>query len=338
MQYNITFIPVAGSFGTKIEYKESGSNTWITPSIPANPTMLSYYPLDLDQNKQYYVRVSTLGKDCANGSVILAVNTPSSSNCCPVGYTLSDDGTYCYQVQSVTATAPASPQNLAARTNKAYGTCGTRIYDPGYNINGTGSSVLLPFSNTFWVNGNGSCVDDLSLQGPLNRCGVWSTTTYAYQQVGFSVCMDVPTTKTYYIGVGCDNFSTIKIDGTTIIEQDEAYLDSFYGGLTGSTFKIWHIYPIQLLSGKRIVEIIGNNASSVAGFGAQIYDNTPSEIVNATTNGELNFIFNSSDYVGQPIIIGDNGAGYTCPPGYSLDICETPYKCINITTTNTITC
>lgn len=338
MQYNITFFPTPGSFGTLIEYRENGSSVWVTPNSPANPTMLSYFPLELDPNKQYYIRVTAIGQDCANSSTIISLVTPTTNNCCPVGYTLSEDETYCYQVSSVSATAPTAPQNLAARTNKAYGTCGTRIYDLGFNVNGTGSSTLISFSNTFWVNGNGSCVDDLSLGGPLNRCGVWSTSTSSNQQVGFSVCIDVPATKTYYIGVGCDNYSTIRIDGNTIIDQDEAALATFYGGLGGATFKIWHIYPVEILSGQHIIEVIGNNVSSVAGFGTQIYDNTPSEIINATTNSELNFIFNSSDYVGQPVTIGNVGAGYTCPPGYSLDICEIPYRCVNIVTTNTISC
>ena len=340
MLVNITFIPTLGSLGTKIEYRESTSSTWITPSSPANPTVLSYYPLDLTPNRQYYIRVTTIGTTCGNSATLISVTTPSATNCCPDGYTLSADGTYCYLIESTAATAPTNPENIQYTPFVDYTICGSYIYSPGYSVSGTGTSTKIPVSNTYWVNGAGNCITNQTItDGPLNRTAIWSTNnTGALQTVGFSVCIDVPVTKTYYIGMGVDNYGTIKVDGTTIIAQDEASLNSQYGLVVGAPFKVWHIYPVVLYSGQRVVEIIGTNYGGPAGFGCQIYNNTSTEIAAATSDAQLNIIFDSVNYVGQPLTLGSDGQGYSCPNGYSLNICESPYTCIKVTTAPTYDC
>jgi hypothetical protein len=246
---------------------------------------------------------------------------------CPIGYELSLDSTYCLLEETIQAISPTSPENTVAVGDSFYGDCGTYIYDLGYNFNGTGISNQITVANAFWKNGSGTCVADGNTNdGPLNRSGLWATTSISDQDVGFSVCIDISIEKTYYFGFGCDNYGILRIDGETIIQQNEAALDAQYG-IAGAPFHVWHIYPVTLTAGQHVIELIGHNVISPAGMGAEIYDNTSAEIISATSYGMLNLLFSTKDYIGTPVQIGTDGIGYTCPIGYSLAYCESPIVC-----------
>lgn len=257
---------------------------------------------------------------------------------CSAGYTLSIDESSCYKEVFTDPTPPSgTPDTLVAKTFASYSTCGAYIYDPGYNVNGTGTSSQISLSNAFWRNGAGLCADATTTDGPLNRNGVWASSTQNDQDIGFGVCVDVTEEKTYYIGMGCDNYGIVKLDGSEIIHQDPAALGIQYGMDAQVTFKIWHIYPVVISAGSHILELIGHNDSGVAAMGMEIYNNTPAEIAAATTYGtgagQLNAIFRSFDYIGQNVQIGTQNAGYTCPDGYSLQTCASPLMCRRLITT-----
>lgn len=335
----IHWTPPPGSYGTLIEYKKAVDSVWITPSSPSNPTLSTEYPIVIDTGTLYNVRLRTVGINCTPIYKYLNVIYPSA-DCCPPGMSLSPDGTYCYMYDDIAATPPVSSENAVAKTNVAYTTCGSYIYSPGWAVNGTGTSTLISHSNPFWVNGSGSCADSTITDGPLNRTGLWSVTTGSNQDIGFSVCINIPVTKTYYIGIGSDNYGIIKLDGATILSQDVAALDAQYPVGPGTPpFRIWHIYPITLTAGPHLLEILGHNDSGPAAIGAEIYDATSSEIAAATSYAALGskLIFSSKDYRGQPIQIG-NSVGYTCPSGYSLATCEEPIICRKIITAPTTPC
>lgn len=334
--YTVSFIPTLGSLGTLIEYKDVESSVWLTPTDNgANPTTLNYYTLSLETGKSYNIRVSAEG-NCTK-KYVLTIISVEGEECCPPTYTLSLDGTFCYKTDVVAVTSPTSPENAVSVSNNAYSTDGSWIYDAGYNVNGTGTSTKITILNNYWKNGVGNGSDGNSSDGPLNRCGVWAVTTTSNQDVGFSVCIDILEEKTYYVGFGSDNYGILRVNGATIIQQDATALDTQYS-LGGSPFKVWHIYPLTLQAGSNVVEILGHNVSSAAAIGAQIYDNTSTEISSATSNANLNFIFNSADFVGQPIQIGTSGIGYECPSGYSLVLCDGPAYCTRTLTTSTIPC
>lgn len=251
---------------------------------------------------------------------------------CPVNYYLSEDETLCELSETVLAIPPTDPENTVAATVSTYSDCGSYIYDPGYNFDGTGSSTQIPVLNTFWNNGGGVCTPGNTTDGPLNRSGLWATTAVADQDIGFSICVNIPETKTYYIGMGCDNYGILRIDGQTIIEQNEAALDAQYG-IGGAPFHVWHIYPVELIAGERVIELIGHNVSPPAAMGAEIYDNTAAEIIAATSYAGLNLIFSTKDEIGNPVQLGTNGVGYTCPDGFSLAYCDSPVVCRKVLTT-----
>lgn len=108
--YNIEFTPTPGSWGTLIEYRKSPSITWIVPNSPANPTTLTSYPLTLDDDSVYYIRVSANGLNCTKKYVILTVETGA-------GDVWVADTSYCEEsmplnlVDSITGFA--DPNNIA---------------------------------------------------------------------------------------------------------------------------------------------------------------------------------------------------------------------------------
>jgi hypothetical protein len=265
----------------------------------------------------------------------------STTYSCPVGFSASVDSSFCYQIATTAATAPTSGETSIARTKIDYSICGSWIYS-SFNTDGTGASIQIPTSNSFWVNGIGNCLAGGTLSGgPMNRCALWATSQLSSQSIGFSVCIDIPESKTYYIGIGTDNYGSIKIDGNVILAQDRFAMDTQYGTPGGSgPLRVWAIYPVDISAGSHTLELIGTNGPeptpNPAALGTEIYDNTPDQISAATSYGQLNVIFSTKDYIGQPIQLGTNGIGYTCPDGYSLVLCNGPAYCTR-TTTSAIT-
>lgn len=344
----VTFIETQGSSGTLVEYKELGGAAWITPSTPANPTLFESYPLQLEEGKTYYIAVSSINTACTRRRRIITYTVPVTSECCPPTYTISPDGTYCYLIDEVAATPPSggTPDTTTPKVFAQYSHYGTVIYSPGYTVNGVGPNTRTsPSTNTFWWNALTNTTD-----GPLNRTGLWATNTFSNQTVGFSYCLNLVATKTYYIGCAADNSVNIRLDGIDIINMDEAAVTAAlytqYGIVDVSynaSYTFWHIYPVVITAGPHILELIGVNGSGVgvnpAAFGAEIYDNTPSELEVATDRSDLNVLFSTEDLkTGQEIQIGSDDQGYTCPPDYSLDSCNLPYTCKKLITTATIPC
>jgi hypothetical protein len=253
---------------------------------------------------------------------------------CAEDYTLAPDGSYCYLIEETAPDPPTggTPENTVAAPNGVYSSVGSYIYDFGFNSNGTGTSTQISLGNSFWVNGPGDGDSHSTVDGPMNRCALWSTSELDGQDVGFSVCLDLPDTNVYYIGVGGDNRCRIVIDGVVVVDQDLIALDSQYHWGDSTAFKFWHIYPVTLASGPHIIELIGHNDNGPAGMGAEIYHNTSAEIAAATSYDDLDLIFSTKDYIGQPVQLGSDDVGYTCPSGYSLAACEDPFVCRRILT------
>jgi len=317
-----------------LEYKYYLDDSWINIAtgltINTDGSFTPQTITGLETNKQYIVRA--LSGTCESMAQEY-FEYPCQTNC-PNGYTLSPDGTYCYQIDTVAATPPSgSLDTLIAKSAIQYSTCGTYIYASGYNVDGTGTSTQIPLTNPFWFNGVGSCADGNTNDGAMNRCAVWTTSTTDNQDIGFSVCLNLTEEATYYIGIGADNYGIIKIDGTTIIQQSESALNTKYS-VTGACFKVWMIFPVHLTAGIHYIELYGHNVSSAAAVGMEIYNNTSAEIIAATDYTDLNLIFSTKDEVGNPAYLGTNG--YVCPNGYSVAACESPIVCTKVLTADTI--
>jgi hypothetical protein len=258
------------------------------------------------------------------------------ADCAPVGYTSVQSGAACQKTDTVAATAPITPDTLIKKSHGTWGLLGTYIYNK-YSLSGRArNNADTAFSMAdgiqvrsipYWRNGDGSTGAGAdTVQGPMNRTAVWGTTVQDEQEIGFAYCFSSPSAKTYYVGVGSDNYSIIKVDGHTIVDQglDLYNLDIDHDGgpdVGQSAFYVWHVYPVHLTAGYHIIEVTGHNIDIAAGFGVQIYDNTASEISTATSDSALNILFSSESKVGDVVPVGNMGVGYSCPDGYVMDFC-----------------
>ena len=235
------------------------------------------------------------------------------------GWVIYDD-TQCYRELTTTATPPSGPLAVVNVTEGFYSEFGTRFYNIGFNVNGTGTYAATSTLVPLWDSGS------ISPQGPLNRCGIWTvagTPAPPFDTwIGFSVCLNgIVETKTYYVGVAGDNNFRITLDGNTIVNT----LGGPYDGAS-SAFKNWHIYPVAIGAGDHTLEVWGLNNGSYGSFGCEIYDNTLSELTNATDVSELNIIFTSNDQSEFTVVQDTSGtylsSGYTCPSGYVYSTCD----------------
>jgi hypothetical protein len=89
---------------------------------------------------------------------------------------------------------------------------------------------------------------------------------------------------------------------------------SFFGA-EDRTFTIWHVFPVDIPSGTHTLKMEGLNRASVACMGAEIYNNTAAEIMQATSYSMLDTIFSSRNMRGSYFQVGDTTV--SCPDGYS---------------------
>lgn len=277
---------------------------------------------------------------------------PASQSCsggCPSGYTPTQDGLYCEKFTVIPATPPSGgpPFGVAAATNTAYSNFGAIIYQSGYSNNGVGTISQWLQSNT-WRNQNNNLID-----GALNRCGVWSTGAVPNNEpIGFSVPITLTAASDVYVAVAGDNRCRIAINGVTLVDQDPnaigsslgAQLPQFNGQGIQLAFKFWHIYPFSLQAGTYYIGMEGVNFGGPAGFGAEIYKNTPTQLANAALDpayvsspgtfplnqnhySNLDLLFSTRSTRGGTFDSGISG-GYSCPVNYAMNGLTNPPTCV----------
>lgn len=249
------------------------------------------------------------------------------------------DGTFTYTYdaflnkyfgyKSTNAIVPSNPYPVENGSAVEYSVFGTKIYPVSingsnivYGWNNKGDEVIpntaTLLSTSYWKN-----IAENTTDGPGNRHGIWANDGQAgdgplNKWIGFSKCIDnITVGKIYYVGIFADNQFRLILNSTTILDTDQD------GSLDGTTFtfKYWHIYPIYIPAGKNTLELTALNQGEKGGFGCVIYDNTPTQLAAATSNNDLNIIFNSKLITNIDIVRSSSGLletpGYTCPSGYN---------------------
>ena len=249
------------------------------------------------------------------------------------------DGTFTYTYdallnkyfgyKSTNAIVPSNPYPVESGSAVEYSVFGTKIYPvsiSGSNIvygwNDKGDEVTpntaTVLSTSYWRN-----IAENTTDGPGNRHGIWANDGQAgdgplNKWIGFSKCIDnITVGKIYYVGIFADNQFKLILNSTTILNTDQD------GSLDGTTltFKYWHVYPVYIPAGKNTLELTALNAGEKGGLGCVIYDNTPTQLAAATSNNDLNIIFNSKLITSIDIVRSSSGLletpGYTCPSGYN---------------------
>ncbi len=241
-------------------------------------------------------------------------------------------------VASCSGTSTVTSQS----SNAAYSSCGTFIYNQGYDVNiTTYIRSQIPLTNAFWAGNSNdqtqlcgytpgtnlvtaqqamsfaaktpqisnpwdttpvSAVKVLAVAaaanapaGPLNRCGLWGPDGESPQKIWayFPIKTSVGIAQFYYLGLAADNMFRVKIDGTLVINYAKSN--------QGEAFKIWHIFPVYLTAGPHTIEIAAYNEGGAGAFGAEMYENTPAEIMAATGYNQLKLVFSTKDMIGSPI-------------------------------------
>lgn len=385
--YQVSYtVPVTVNQTSSVRYRLCNTTPWITVTvslvtlpngIPAgsspfvvipNPIEGACYEVWVQNNCGGIGQVAMISIP-ANTPIITFVNninTNVPTNCCPVGYTLTDDESSCFQVdqQPATYTGSSSPITAEHFSLNVYGLDGLVIYKlGGFNVNGTwplGDSTLypniytarpntdfpnantIPYTTGLWRNGT-ACTLQNGTCGRLNQTGIWKQADQTYTGVlGFSRQINIPTAGVYYVGMGADDYGTIQINGTTIVQQNIAaicgasYLNnpSNDGG-----FKWWNVYPVQLQAGPNLIQLTVTNTGSEGIMGVEVYDATEAELAAAADAAALAAytIFSTKD-----ISNGDNFdvGNYNCNdfPGYQLVNDAGTYYCRRVLTTNVIPC
>jgi YVTN family beta-propeller protein len=236
-------------------------------------------------------------------------------NGCDPGYqwTPLNNGTNsCIATITQSAITPVSYYTLTQKTNSQYSVNGSKIFSNGYTSGGTGTNPILLTSAPF--------------VGVMNTCALWtsgSTGAPFDKWLGFSFCIDITETKTYYVGLGADNDIQFRLDGVSKINT---YNVNPNGPPDSNNFKWWNIFPLEITAGKHTIEVLGLNRGSIGAFGCQIYNPPSLSTFTAITNSnQLSAItvFNSKNYFNNvaDVVINTNGtyttSGYSCPEGFT---------------------
>jgi len=273
-----------------------------------------------------YIIRFTDSEDC-----LYEADVAPCTDCYP-GYTSVGDKCVLYEESEAIYTEPTFTV-LAESPNTSYGNYGALLFD-SWNYDGTGTYER--FLTTYWKN-NSTTI------GPLNRTAIWASTHYFPQDIGFSFCINIAIEKTYYIGLGCDNWGKVKLNGEYIIEQDVTALtnmiiangDDYDGYPDRIPFRYWYIYPLTLPVGQNVIEVFGHNETALAAaVGIQIYNATPDQLRSATSDVDLGdkILFDSIDLAGNQLqyeYSPSNGYhGYYCAGGFALNTCGEIVKCV----------
>lgn len=303
----VTWPAVSGAISYKIEYKKTSDVVWII----ANPAqiLLTQTITGLDSGTSYDFRVTATCAAGNGGSGYTTGTTP-----CIINVPLA---------QEYISEAPIpNPDTIGIATNRPnvnFGVSGTKIYPlNGFNPDGSlisGYSTTNITSASFWNNPTG-----ILGAGKLNATCVWRSNNcitgagwslLTGEWIGFSFDYYSNTAgKILYVGMGAMDQFQIIVNGATIVSTPTTASDNYLW---------WHIYPIKLMHGNNIIYLMGKNTSgsglATPAFGAEIYDNTQSQLVSATSDLDLNIVYSTTNEFCNPFLLGTT-VGNICNPGY----------------------
>lgn len=155
--------------------------------------------------------------------------------------------------------------------------------------------------------------------GVMNRTVVWPCADTDSIPTGewwdITVPIEIPVSDTFYIGIGADDNTRIRIDGN-IVYSDE------YTSTSGENFRIWHLIPVYLTQGTHYLGIEAKDNGFGKGIGVEVYHNTPAELKAATGRIDLDILFSTESLINVEI-----PKSYSCPAGYDLTRINDQWGC-----------
>lgn len=264
---------------------------------------------------------------------------------CPPGYTRDDSSGYCSKWLTTNPTMVETTKVVPVKSStwKGFGKDGMKLYHR-INGDGTGLSYDDPFGcfdgicwedfkdNPFWK-GWGNLTDSApEYQGPANRISIWiddgksnylsQPRDYLNKWFGYDVPINVTADKTlYHVAIFSISGFRIKVDGVTKIESIGDRFELQFESPADDLSNFLRIYPVPLGKGEHVIRVEGLCQGPKAGFGAEIYQNTASEILFAQSYDDLNVVFTTRD----KSLVTIPSETPTCPEGYELDYTPSGY-------------
>jgi len=241
---------------------------------------------------------------------------------CPEGYT--DLGDSCEFTEIEPKVLNATPITVVSSMSSAYGWASPLLFSD-YNADGSGNvDGLSPtgftfefLTNTYWT-GAGIAANRI-----VNRLGKWLTTSITNVWYGATSTIELLSTRTYHIILAGDNRFRLSIDGVVVITSDETILNAQIGSgpVDQTLFNRCFIYPVVLTEGCHTIKVEGLNFGAQGMFAGAILDNTAAEIIAATSDADLNFVYTTE----TETEFYEDGITYTCPEGFEelgADACD----------------
>ena len=298
-------------------------------------------PFDLGETSGYSCPSGYALNTCGSYTCSIISTTAATQDCCvttkscPSGYT--DDGSACVIYNYTAATCNSSGCTVYTATTLPFsswsngpGQAGGYFYE---DITGK-PLVVHALTGGSWttvspmVDGLNNTINVVNTQqnnlwgggfplyyNRLNSVGIWTTEPALgpeMEWIGFTNCVEIPTTKTYVLGMAADDAIRVSLNNQLLVDLS-----------TGDyAWSSWRMFPITLNAGTNVFKIEGIQAqfSTPAFFGFEIYDASVATLTGVTTTSGLTpyIVFSTADLNGQEFNVGEN-SGYSCPSGYSLD-------------------
>lgn len=313
MTVNLTWTPGSGATQQTIQYRLQGATTWTTHSIINNNTQ------------------SSAQLTLASGSYQFRILNDCTECICSNGTPADPDG-YCLVVDTIAASQTGTAVPVTRTPYVVYGDSGTVVHT---GLSPTSPFTRLNISNPFWIRQTIPNWDNLTAEqkqaadldnGPVNRLAIWGVlndpngvpyNNYTIGNnslpptqtwIGFDVCINIQTTKTYYVAIAADNFYRFSLDGLIILS--DLRNDS-------EVFNYLHIYPVTITAGSHILRLEGFNSQGFAGFGCEIFD-----LDNRGSLSVIDFLNQQTSYTNLNVVFTTRGVTqfssniFTCPEGY----------------------
>ncbi len=274
---------------------------------------------------------------------------------CPEGYEYNPITGNCELTQTMDAIANGPTLDVKPGNKlTTYGSLGAVFYEnidgKPYPINSLGGmirdysgTILLStpnITNDAW----GDVQSPDTLNGRLNLSGIWANIALVGIQqnpqnewIGYTECIDIPVNKIYQLGVAGDNRIRVTINGQVVIEL---------GGcapipISSQTinYTTWHVFPITLVAGTNKIQIEGFNCQNFAAFAMEIYDATAAQLQAMTLPSEVDavVVFSTINKIQGFFDLGQS-SGYSCPTGWTLDICNGNLTCVRVLSQPFVVC
>ena len=148
--------------------------------------------------------------------------------------------------------------------------------------------------------------------GRLNQAGVWPAGLPTNEWWGMDICQNIPTTKTYLIGIAADDAYKLSINGQLLIDSSAGPFGFFS----------WALFPITLNAGNNIFKVEGLDTGLNYGLAFEIYDATFPQLQAVASPAALTpyILFSTANLAGK-IVTSGTTTGYVCNPGCTINFC-----------------